>query len=205
MAKFQKKADAGLTKSADATGERAEAEGFERPSTKEELDAKHQAALESKSIVSWKSPVRIFKARSKRYFTKVILYGLILILAAVAFGEFFLVGVIIALIFVAFVLATAEPEIIEHKITNMGIISAGRAFLWEDLDSFWFEKRGDDRVLIVQTYLRFPSRLIILLTSEISDRTILDILEKHIHYFHAPVHTLFDKWAMALQKRINLE
>ena len=111
----------------------------------------------------------------------------------------------VALIFVAFVLATAEPEIIEHKITNMGIISAGRAFLWEDLDSFWFEKRGDDRVLIVQTYLRFPSRLIILLTSEISDRTILDILEKHIHYFHAPVHTLFDKWAMALQKRINLE
>jgi len=76
--------------------------------SKEELDAKHVAALEAKSIVFWKSPVRIFKARSKRYFTKVALYALIFILAAIAFGEYFLVGVIIAVVFVAFVLATAQ-------------------------------------------------------------------------------------------------
>ena len=80
--------------------------------SKEELDAKHQAALEAKAIVSWKSPERIFKARSKKYFTKVALYGLVFILAAIAFGEFFLVGVIIALIFVVYVLATSAPEVI---------------------------------------------------------------------------------------------
>ena len=198
MPKFQKKAESAQT--SKPVGEKGE-----RPPTKEELDAKHQEAIEAKAIISWKSPVRIFKARSKRYFTKIILYGLILILAAVAFGEFFLVGVIIALMFVAFVLATAEPETIEHKITNMGIITGGKAFLWEDLDSFWFEKRGEDRVMVVQTYLRYPSRLIILLTSDVSDRTLLDILEKHLHFHRVPVHTLFDKWAMALQKRINLE
>lgn len=172
--------------------------------SKEELDAKHQAALEAKAIVSWKSPVRIFKPRSKKYFTKVGLYGLIFILAAIAFGEFFLVGVIIAVIFVVYVLATAEPETIEHKITNMGITSGGRAFLWEELDSFWFEKRGDDRLLVVETNLHFPTRLILLLTT-VSERTLLDILEKHLHFHHAPVHTLFDKWAATLQKRINLE
>ena len=172
--------------------------------SKEELDAKHQAALEAKSIVSWKSPERIFKARSKKYFTKVALYGLVFILAAIAFGEFFLVGVIIALIFVVYVLATSAPEVIEHRITNMGITSGGRAFLWEELDSFWFEKRGDDRLLIVQTELHFPTRLIILLTT-VSERTLLDIVEKHLHYHSAPVHTLFDKWAHTLQKRINLE
>jgi len=172
--------------------------------SKEELDAKHQAALEAKSIVSWKSPVRIFKSRSKKYFTKVALYGLVFVLAAIAFGEFFLVGVIIAVVFVVYVLATAEPEVIEHKITNMGIISGGRAFLWEELDSFWFEKRGDDRLLVVQTELHFPTRLIILLTS-VSERTLLDLIEKHLHFHHAPVHTLFDKWAASLQKRINFD
>lgn len=198
MPKFQKKAE-------PEQAPRAASEQAERRPTKGELDAKHQEALEAKAIVSWKSPVRIFKARSRRYFTKIILYGLILILAAVAFGEFFLVGVIIALMFVAFVLATAEPEMIDHKITSMGIITGGRAFLWEDLDSFWLEKRGDDRVLVVETYLRFPSRLIILLPPEVSDRTLLDILEKHLHFHRVPVHTLFDKWAMALQRRINLD
>ena len=172
--------------------------------SKEELDAKHQAALEAKAIVSWKSPERIFKARSKKYFTKVALYGLVFILAAIAFGEFFLVGVIIALIFVVYVLATSAPEVIEHRITNMGITSGGRAFLWEELDSFWFDRRGDDRLLMVQTNMHFPTRLIMLLTT-VSERTLLHVLEKHIHFHHGPVHTLMDKWANSLQKRINLE
>lgn len=172
--------------------------------TKEELDAKHQAALEAKSIVSWKSPVRIFKPRSKEYFTKVAILGLVLILASIAFGEFLLVGVIISVTFVVYVLATVEPGVVEHRITNMGIISGDRAFLWEELDSFWFEKRGDDRLLIVPTELHFPTRLIILLTT-VSERTLLDVLEKHLHYHPAPVRTLLDKWAIALQKRINFD
>ncbi len=172
--------------------------------SREELDAKHLAALGAKSIISWKSPVRVYKARSRRYFVKVLLYALVFILAAIAFGEFFLVGVILALVFVAFVLALAAPEVIEHKITNMGIISGGRAFLWEELDSFWFDKKGEDRLLVVQTKLHFPGRLIILLTS-VSDRTLLDLLEKHLHFHHGPVHTSLDRWAIWLQEKVNLE
>ncbi len=176
----------------------------ERILSPEELDAKHKAALESKTIISWKSPVRVFKARSRKYFIKIALYSLVFILAAIVFGEYALVGVIIALVFVAYVLALAAPETIEHKITNMGIISGGKAFLWEDLDSFWFDSRGDDRLLIIQTRLRFPGRLIVLLTT-VSERTLLDMLEKHLHFHHGPVHTLLDKWAMWLQERVNLE
>lgn len=176
----------------------------ERLLSKDEMDTKHGVALEAKAIISWKSPVRVFKARSRKYFVKVSLYGLIFVLAAIAFGEYFLVGVILALVFVVFVLALAAPDTIEHKITNMGIVSGGKAFLWEDLDSFWFDKRGDDRLLVVETRLRFPSRLFILLTN-VSDRTLLELLEKHIHFHHGPVHTLFDKWANYLQERINLE
>lgn len=172
--------------------------------SKDELDAKRQAAVDAKTIVSWKSPVHIFKQRSKKYFTKVTLYALVAILAAIAFGEFALVGVIIAVVFVVLVLAKAAPEIIEHKINNMGIISGGKVFLWEDLDSFWFDKRGDERLLMVQTQLHFPSRLIIILTN-ISERTLLDILEKHLHYHQAPVHTLLDKWAHTLQRRFTLD
>ena len=171
----------------------------------EELDAKHAAALDAKSIISWKSPDRIFKSRSKKYFTKVALYALVGILASIAFGEFFLVGVILAVVFVVYVLATVEPQTIEHRITNMGIVNGGRAFLWEELDSFWFEVRGDERLLVVQTELHYPTRLIMLLAPNISERTLLEIVEKHIHFHARPVHTLFDKWAQSLQKRINLD
>ncbi len=172
--------------------------------SKEELDAKHEAALDARSIISWKSPDRIFKPRSKKYFIKIGLYAFVFILAAIAFGEYFMVGVIMAVVFVAFVLATADPNTIEHSINNMGIVSGGRAFLWEELDSFWFEKRGDERLLLVETDLHFPGRLIILLSS-VSERTLLDILEKHLHYHHAPVRNILDKWATAVQKRINFD
>lgn len=172
--------------------------------SKDELDAKRMAALEAKSIISWKSPVRVFKQRSNKFFTKVGVYALILILLAIAFSDPLLVGVIIAFVFMVYVLATSIPEKIEHRINSMGIVSGDKVFLWEDLDSFWFDKRGDERLLYVQTYLRFPSRLIILL-GDVADRTILDIMEKHLHYHHRPVHTLFDKWAQELQKRISLE
>jgi hypothetical protein len=170
----------------------------------EELDAKREAAMSAKTIVSWKSPVHTFKPRSRKYFVKVALYALLSILAAIAFGWYFLVGVIIAFVFVVYVFANYAPQTIQHRVTNMGIISGGKVFLWEDLDSFWFEKRGDDKLLLVQTYFHFPSRLILLLSS-VSERTLLDILEKHIHYHRAPVHTLFDKWAHKLQSKISLD
>lgn len=175
-----------------------------RTVSKEELDAKRQAAMDAKTIVSWKSPVHIFKQRSRKYFVKVALYALVAILAAVAFGEFFLVGVVMALVFVVYVLAHSVPETIEHRITNMGIVTGGKVFLWEDLDAFWFEKRGDERLLMVDTNFHFPSRLILLLTT-VSERTLLDILDKHLHYHQAPVHTLFDKWAQKLQSKISLD
>lgn len=177
----------------------------ERYFSREELDAKRMSALEAKSIISWKSPVRVFKPRSNKYFTKVGVFALIAILGAIAFSEFVLVGVIIALVFMVYVLATAIPDKIEHRINNFGIVSGGKVFLWEDLDSFWFDKRGDERLLVVQTFLRFPSSRLIILLSDVADRTILDLLEKHIHYHHRPVHTLFDKWAQELQKRVSLE
>ena len=172
--------------------------------SKEELDAKHQAALDEKNIISWKSPERIFKARSKRYFTKIALYALVSILAAIAIGEFMLVGVIIAFVFVVYVLATQAPSTIDHKINRMGIVSGGRPFLWEELDSFWFDRKGDDRLLLVQTHLHFPSRLIIILTN-VSERTLLDLLERHLHFHPRPVHTVMDKWAKTVRNRVNLE
>ena len=176
----------------------------ERLLSKEELDTKHAAALEAKSLISWTSPDRVFKARSKKYFVKVGLYGIIFILLAIVLREPFLVGVILSVMFVVYVLASHEPETIEHRVTHMGIVSGGRPFLWSEMDSFWFDRRGDDHLLIVQTHLKFPSRLIIILNS-ISERTLLDILEKHLHDHEGPVHTLFDRWANFLHERINLE
>ncbi|MBI3342164.1 hypothetical protein HY024_03500 [Candidatus Curtissbacteria bacterium] len=172
--------------------------------SKEELDAKRRAALEAKTIVSWKAPVHIYVERSRKYFTQVAMYGLVAILGALAFGEIVLVGVIIAIVFVVYVLATAIPETVEHRITNLGIITGEKVYLWEDLDSFWFDKKNDTDMLVVQTYLRFPTRLIMLMTPKISDRTLLDIMEKHLHYHPGPVHTLFDKWAHALQRKLPL-
>lgn len=187
------------------TNDRQEEHLEDRHLTREEIESKHEAAFKANAIISWKSPVRVFKARSRKYFVKVGLYGLIFTLAAIFFEEYVLVGVIWAVLFVVYVLASAAPDNIDHKIISSGIVSGGKAFLWEELDSFWFETKGDDRLLVVETYMHFPRRLLIILSPSVSERAIHEILKDHIHYHHAPVHTLLDKWATFLQQRINLE
>ena len=80
---------------------------------------------ELKILYSWMAPARPFKRRDKEFWTTiiaiVILVGLILFFVK----EWFLIAAIISLTFVYYVLSTVEPEEIEYKISNRGLIYAG--------------------------------------------------------------------------------
>src|SRR3989344_2790499 len=75
---------------------------------------------EIKTLLNWRSPSRPFKKRSRDYFTTiaaiVFLIGVILLFIK----EFLLIGVILALMFVSYVLATVPPEEVEHEISTEG-------------------------------------------------------------------------------------
>ncbi len=105
------------------------------------------ASKELKILYTWKAPLRPFKKRDKEFWTTVIsivfLVGLILFFVK----EWFLIAAIISLTFVYYVLSTVEPEEVEHKITNRGVIFAGQTYAFENISQFWFSEKYDQKVL----------------------------------------------------------
>ena len=172
--------------------------------SREEMDELHQVVQNEKALFSWKSKSRPFKRRGKDYLLTLVLIVLIFILVSTLVREFLLIGVVLSLAFVAYVLATIEPEVVEHKITKSGFVSGDHPYLWEELRSFWFERKGDHEILDIETKLRFPARLIILLDG-VSQHGIKNLLEKHINFRETPQYNVLDRWANKLTRILPLE
>lgn len=77
-----------------------------------------------------------------------VIVGLILF-----FAEGFMpVILIISVIFLYYILSTVEPENIDYKITTWGIKMADKLNPWNSLIRFWFTKRFNDELLVLEAY-----------------------------------------------------
>lgn len=146
---------------------------------------------EVKTLFSWESPSRPFKRRNARYFTNLGLIILVLAVILIFIQEFLLIGVLVALLFVAYVLGTVEPDKLEHKVTNQGITTAGRSYLWSELTDFWYTDKHDALILNVGTKVRFPARLPILVPFLDRDK-IKDTLVKYLPFREVPPESWMD-------------
>ncbi len=127
-----------------------------------ETEPEKEAPKEVKTLLVWESPLRTFKRRDYRYFQTVGLILLLIAVIAIFIQEFLLIGVLLALFFVLYVLGTVEPEKVEHRITTQGVTTAGKSYVWNELSDFWFSDKLGSLVLNIDTKVRFPSRLLIL-------------------------------------------
>ncbi|OGD86256.1 hypothetical protein A2Z23_01030 [Candidatus Curtissbacteria bacterium RBG_16_39_7] len=172
--------------------------------TREELEELHAQVKQARAIIFWKSRSRSFQKRGKDYFLTLILLLLFFIFIAAVTREFLLIAVGISLIFVAFVLAKVEPDEIEHKIGKDGIVSGSHSYLWEELRHFWFSKKAGSEILNIETKLRFPARLIILVDT-ISVSGVKNILSKHLPFREIPEANFIDHWSERLTRLLPLE
>jgi len=159
---------------------------------------------ELKILYSWRAPARPFKRRDKEFWTTVLaivfLVGLILFFVK----EWFLIAAIIALTFVYYVLSTVEPEEMEYKIANRGIIYAGTTYPYETISQFWFSEKYGQRV--VNFELRgggLVGRITVLVGSG-DEKKIKEILTKYLLEEEIKPNFL-DKAADWLQRKVPLE
>ncbi|MFH0863754.1 MAG: hypothetical protein V1858_01530 [Candidatus Gottesmanbacteria bacterium] len=155
-------------------------------------------------LLSWKSPSRPFKKREKEFFRTIGAIVFLLAVILIFIKEFLLIGAIIALAFVAYVLATVPPEEVEHQITTNGIDSTGHFYKWEELINFWFGNKWGLPILYVQTKTRFPGRLVIL-TSGQDQTKIKEILIKYLTFKEKPEKNWMDDAAKWLGEKVPLE
>jgi len=111
-----------------------------------------------KTLFSWKAPVRPFKRRDREFWITVgviaVIFGLILFLIEGVMP----VVLIIAIVFLYYVLSTVVPEEIEYGITNRGIKIVDKTTSWELLTRYWFSKRYNSKLLIFEM-ITLPGRL----------------------------------------------
>ena len=160
--------------------------------------------VELKTLLTWKSPSRPFKRRDKEFFTTV---GAIVFLIAVILlllKEFLLIGVILSLMFIAYVLSTTEPEIVEHTITNRGIKSMGHEYDWEDFSRFWFTEKWGQPILTLSFKVKTILQVIILVPKEIQSN-VKEELQNYLTYQEKPEKNSFDSAAEWLAKKVPLE
>jgi len=158
---------------------------------------------EEKDLVKWKAPARPFKERNREYFTTVgamvILLAVILLFAR----EFLLIAVILAFSFVVYALASVKPEEVEHTITSRGIRTGGKFYRWDALGRFWFEEKFGQKILVVETFLGFPRRLMMLMGDK-SEEELKKLLATYV-LLEKPEPTAMDKSAKWLQEKVPLE
>jgi hypothetical protein len=141
-----------------------------------------------RDLVTWIAPARPFKRRDKQFYVTTFaiagIVGLVLFLAEGAMP----VILIISLVFLYYVMSTVEPEKIEYKVTTKGIKIAGTLTEWQGMIRFWFGKRFDNELLIVQT-VAIPGRLELVMNSEVKDELKKEI-SKYIPYEEVPASGL---------------
>ena len=111
-----------------------------------------------KDLVSWTAPARPFKRRDREFYITILAIAGIVGLVLFLIEGFMPVILIVSLVFLFYVLSTVEPENIEYKITNKGIKVVDKRTDWALMNRFWFSRRFDSELLVVET-LGLPGRM----------------------------------------------
>ena len=179
-----------------------------RQETVEEEDAplapKIGEAGEIKTFLTWDAPSRPFKGKNLSYYRTIAILVVLLVLIAFLAQEFLLIGAILALAFVTYVLAFIPPHDVTYKISTQGITIGDHFYFWHTLDSFWFKEKEGQKILFIQTYLRFPGQLMLVL-GEVDMEEVKKIVARFLPYHEIHQAPVLERWAEGLQKHFPLE
>jgi len=152
-----------------------------------------------KTLFRWQAFSRPYTKRSPKWFIYTFLLVTTIILVLLFIREFFIIIPVLALAFVAYILATIPPEITENEITTQGINSSKLSYIWEELDDFWFTEKNGFIILHVDTYLNWPRRLIILINKDDREK-IKNLLVRYLPYRELPKTNWLDTAAERLSQ-----
>lgn len=122
-----------------------------------------QKVVQKLELYKWEAPIRVQFPFDTKLFIGIVVLSLVFILYLAILGQYGLMFVIIALLFFIYVAGTTEPLEVEHSITTRGIDSLDKLYEWYMLEKFWFTRKNDQYLLIVDTRLRTPARLMMII------------------------------------------
>jgi len=154
-------------------------------------------------LLRWTAASRPYKKRDREFYTTIAIIVFLLSTIAFFIGQSMLIAVIVSFAFVAYVLAAVPPEKVEHTITTYGIRTENKLYVWGELGRFWFSETLGQKVLHVEYFNRFLSRISLVL-GEVKEEQIKQVLLQYVPH-ETPLPSFVEKAADWLQKKIPLE
>src|SRR5258706_11830932 len=167
-----------------------------------DIPATEEKEVRQEVLLAWSFPSRLFKKRDREYFTNIGAIIFLLMVILVFMQEFLLIAAVVSIVFLIYVLSTVPPEEVSHRITNLGIESAGHFYRWDSLVEFWFEEQWGQTMLVLQPLA--GKRIIILLGTQ-DKKNIRDLIAKYIPFRETPDKTWVDNAAHWIGEKIPLE
>jgi len=154
-------------------------------------------------IFEWEAAERSYKKRGKDFWITAI--SILVLLSVILFmvKEYFLIVALMAVLFFYYTLSTVPPLKVKNKITNRAIYIGEARYEWMLLARFWFEKSLDSRLLSIETRLRFPGQISMVINPN-DEEKIKNIMLKKIPLLeNSP--GFVDKLTAWVAKRLPLE
>lgn len=168
------------------------------------LTPKMMEAEEIRTLLSWEAPSRPFRKKDRSFYTTLAIIVILLVLILLLAREFLLIGAILSVVFVTYVLAFVPPHNIRYRISTQGVIIGEDFYFWHFLDSFWFKEKEGQKILIIQTRIRFPGQLMLVLGGT-DEEKVKKIVARFLPYVEVPYKSWMEKWSEGLQKNFPLE
>lgn len=141
-----------------------------------------------RDLVVWTAPTRPFKRRNRQFYvTTFAIAGIISLVFFLAEGIMPVI-LIISLVFLYYVLSTVQPENVEYKVTTKGIKIADKLTQWQYLNRYWFTRRFDNELMIVDTIV-LPGRIEFVIDPEIKIKLKKEV-SAYIPYEEVPPNAL---------------
>lgn len=147
----------------------------------EESDVPTKKVVQNIKLYEWEAPDRYeFDFESKSFWI-ILSLSLLFILFLAILQQYYLMATMISLLFFVYVAGTNKPVTVTHKITARGVDTGNRLYEWFMLENFWFSIKNGQYLLIVETRLRYPRALVLLLDKADKD-AIFVLLQERVLY-----------------------
>ena len=161
-------------------------------------------AEEIKTLLTWQAPSRPFRKKDRSFYTTLAIIVILLVLILLLAREFLLIGAILSVAFVTYVLAFVPPHRLNYRVSTQGVTIGEDFYFWHFLDSFWFKQKEGHTVVHIQTRLRFPAQIMLVLEG-VDEEKVKKIVSRFLPFHEIPYKTWMEKWSESLQKNFPLE
>ena len=147
----------------------------------EEDPIQKREVVQNIKLFEWSAPDRYKISFSNKKFLIIVVLVLLFSLLLAILGNYLLMAAIMSLLFLLYIAGTTKPIIIKHKITARGVDTVGKLYEWYMLEDFFFSKKDDQYMLVINTRLNYPRTLILLLKEKDKDALFV-LLQEQLLY-----------------------